>query len=122
MVAFVLIRTELTIADMQGVNQYQDFLLSAGGMVLFDATCMRLQTIGETMKKVDAITNGKLLVYYPETPWRKVIGLRNIILHEYLALDPESIFATVKDELSPLLITLHRLKNELEDGRHDALF
>lgn len=46
MVTFVVMRTELTIADTQGVNQYHDFLLSAGGMVLFDATCMRLQTIG----------------------------------------------------------------------------
>lgn len=63
---------------------------------------MCLQTIGETVRKVDERTEGRLLKQYPETPWKKVIGMRNIISHDYLAIDPEIIFMTVKNQMKPL--------------------
>lgn len=57
---------------------------------------MRLQTIGETVKNIDNLTNHELLINYAGTPWRSIIGLRNIISHEYLSIDPEEIFKIVK--------------------------
>ena len=38
------------------------------GVDLFDATCVRIQTIGETLKQIDTETKEKLLVYYPGIP------------------------------------------------------
>ena len=35
---------------------------------LIDATCMRIQTIGEALKQIDTETKEKLLVYYPGIP------------------------------------------------------
>ncbi|MFQ6911279.1 HepT-like ribonuclease domain-containing protein [Bacteroides faecis] len=29
-------------------------------------------------------------------PWKRIIGLRNILSHEYAAIDPEAIFNTIK--------------------------
>lgn len=63
---------------------------------------MCLQTIGETVRKVDERTEGRLLKQNPATPWKKVIGMRNIISHDYLAIDPEIIFMTVKNQMKPL--------------------
>ena len=54
-------------------------------MTIFDSCVMRLQTIGEYVKKIDDKTNKQLLPKYPQVPWVKVIGQRNIISHEYSA-------------------------------------
>ena len=56
-------------------------------MTIFDSCVMRLQTIGEYIKKIDDKTNKQLLPKYPQVPWVKVIGQRNIISHEYSAVD-----------------------------------
>lgn len=84
-------------------------------MVLFNSTCMCLQTIGETIRKVDDITAGNLFILYPSTPWKKVIGMRNFISHEYLSIDPEVIFATVKIRLVPLLTDLRHVLADIDN-------
>ena len=55
-------------------------------MTIFDSCVMRLQTIGEYVKKIDDKTNKQLLPKYPQVPWVKVIGQRNIISHDTLLL------------------------------------
>lgn len=45
-------------------------------MTIFDSCVMRLQTIGEYVKKIDDKTNKQLLPKYPQVPWVKVIGQR----------------------------------------------
>jgi len=45
-----------------------DLLRTPEGVDLFDATCMRIQTIGEALKQIDTETKEKLLVYYPGIP------------------------------------------------------
>ena len=89
---------------------------------MFDATCMRLQTIGETMKKVDGFTDGRLLASYQEIPWKKIFGLRNMISHEYVSVDSEVIFNIVKKYLPPLSEALQQIIADLEAGRQDDLF
>lgn len=71
---------------------------------------MRLQTIGETVKNIDNLTNHELLINYAGTPWRSIIGLRNIISHEYLSIDPEEIFKIVKVHLPGLLLAIQQIR------------
>lgn len=107
---------------MEGVSGAQELLLSNEGMNLFDATCMRLQTIGETMKKLDTFTGGNLLKCYKEIFWRDIFGLRNIISHDYLAIDPELIFDVVSIELPVLSLSLQSIISDVKAGKHDSLF
>ena len=88
-------------------------------MVLFNSTCMCLQSIGETIKQVDDRTCGKLFSRYPSTQWKKVIGMRNIISHEYLSIDPQVIFATAKTRLHPLLTDIRQVLADIEAGLRD---
>lgn len=88
--------------------------------ILFNSTCMCLQTIGETIRQIDNRTSGKLLPLYPDTPWKRVIGMRNIISHEYLSIDPEVIFATVKKRLPPLLADIRQILQDIKNGLRDA--
>lgn len=116
---FVERQTAFVMKTTAQVESYHDFLTSDSSMVLFNSTCMCLQTIGETIRQVDDRTNGHLFALYPTTPWKKVIGLRNIISHEYLSIDPQVIFATVKTRLHPLLTDLRRVLADIDAGLRD---
>ena len=119
---FVIQRVELALDRTAGVADCDDLLRSPDGVDLNDATCMRIQTIGETLKQIDSETKEKLLINYPEIPWRKVFAMRNIISHEYLSVDPEIITDIIKHNLPPLLVVLHRIVEDLNAGKHDAVF
>ena len=88
---FVERQTAFIIRTTKSVKTYHDFLLSDTAMVLFNSTCMCLQTIGETIRQIDNRTRGQLFAHYEEIPWRQIIGMRNIISHEYLSVDPELV-------------------------------
>lgn len=93
---------DLIIKWSASIQVPEDFLLSPEHVLIFDGCVMRLQIIGENIKKIDESTNGELLFEYPEIPWRKIIGLRNIISHEYANIDEEIIFAVIRQSLPPL--------------------
>ena len=97
---FVESQTVFVLETTAKVNTANDFLMSQDGMVLFNSTCMCLQSIGETIRQIDDRTDGKLFALYPSTPWKKIIGMRNFLSHEYFSIDPQVIFATVKTRLS----------------------
>lgn len=119
MLQFVEHQIVFTIETTAKVQTYHDFLVSQDAMVLFNSTCMCLQSIGETIRQVDDRTEGKLFSLYPTTPWKKVIGMRNIISHEYLSVDPQVIFATVKNRLHPLLADLRHVLADIDAGLRD---
>lgn len=60
MLQFVERQIVFTLETTRKVNTYHDFLVSQDSMVLFNSTCMCLQSIGETIKQVDDRTCGKL--------------------------------------------------------------
>lgn len=119
MIRFVERQIVFTIETTAKVHTYHEFLISQDSMVLFNSTCMCLQSIGEVIKQVDDRTKGKLFSLYPTTPWKKVIGMRNIISHEYLSIDPQVIFATVKNRLHPLLTDIRRILADIDAGLKD---
>lgn len=65
---FVIQRFELALKRTSDVADCDDLLRTPEGVDLFDATCMRIQTIGEALKQIDTETKEKLLVYYPGIP------------------------------------------------------
>lgn len=74
------------------------------GMKILAASCMLIEAIGEGIKKIDDITESKLLaVERPEIPWADVIGMRNHIAHGYFDIDGDIVFDVVKNNLVDLL-------------------
>ncbi len=100
------------------VSSVQDFLDSMSGMVLFNSTCMCLQSIGEAIRQVDNKTQGSLFAHYSEIPWKQIIGMRNIISHEYLSIDPDLVFDIVREELPPLRTILQRILADIAAAPH----
>ncbi|MBO8445960.1 MAG: DUF86 domain-containing protein [Bacteroidetes bacterium] len=109
------------IDSTKDVVKVDEFLVSVTGMVLYNSTLMCLQTIGEALKNVDNLTGRNFLsVYYPQTPWKSIIGLRNIISHEYMDTDYGEIFNIIKEDIPVLLQVIETIINDVESGRHDV--
>lgn len=106
-------QADFILKSTADVRSKQDFLLSMSGMVLFNSTCMCLQSIGEAIRQVDNKTEGKLFSKYPEIPWKQIIGMRNILSHEYLSIDPDLIFDIISQEIEPLKEMLGRVLAEI---------
>ena len=95
------------------ITQSDDFLLDQEGTLILSGICMQLIFIGESVKTIDNKSSHQYLVNYPDIPWTQIMGLRDMIAHEYHRIDEEEIFKVIKFELSPLLQTIRRMKQEL---------
>ena len=74
---------------------------------------MLLIYIGESIKSIDTKTKSRYPVNYLEKSWRDIMGLRNIIAHEYHRIDEEEIFRVITCDLQPLLEKIKKMKAEL---------
>lgn len=94
-------------------HSLNDFLQTPWGMTIMEACILRLQVIGETIRGIDDKTHQELLSCYPKVPWRKIIGLRNIISHEYANIDYDIIWIVIDKHLSPLKDAVEIVKQDL---------
>jgi uncharacterized protein with HEPN domain len=85
------------------------------GRERLDGICMLLATVGESFTKIDKYSNKTFLSRYPEIAWKKIIGLRNIIAHNYFFIDEEVVFNDCRDHLPPLLATVRRMIKDLKE-------
>ena len=75
-----------------GSLSYGDFIENE---MLVDAVLRNLEVIGEAATKVPKEVQQK----YPNVPWRRMIGLRNIVIHEYFGVDLSIIWEIVTKNL-----------------------
>lgn len=63
-----------------------------------DAVVRNLEIIGEAASRIPDDFKGT----HPEIPWRKVVGLRNRVVHEYFGVDLEIVWSVISNDLPPL--------------------
>lgn len=73
-----------------------------------------LIAIGESLKYLDKISDGKLFERYNEVDWKGAKGIRDIISHHYFDVDAEIIFSVCKERLPLLVKTVQKIKKEME--------
>ena len=88
----------------EGIKDMNVLLTSPGGMQDLAGNCKTIMIIGEGFRKIDKMTDGKLLILRPEIPWRQVFGLRNRIAHGYFDIDIDIISEVINNDLKPLLV------------------
>ncbi len=69
-----------------------------------------LQIIGEAANKISNEVQNK----FPSISWSQIIGLRNIIVHEYFGIDEEEIWNTVMIDIPNLKIKILKIIEELK--------
>lgn len=85
------------------IYKASDFYKSPEMIEKLDAVCMQFIAIGESLKGLDKVTNNELLDTDSTVPWKKVMGLRDIIAHHYFDVDAEEIWWIIENELPSLL-------------------
>lgn len=102
--AIDVVRTRFSV-----IHSVDDFLNTPEGLEKLDGICMKLIAIGESVKNLDKHTDGQLLVKYPDTDWKGVKGVRDIIAHHYFDLDAEEIFNICNTHLPVLHATVKQM-------------
>ncbi len=77
----------------------------------FDAVLRNLEVIGEAASQVPVPFRER----HPEIPWRQIVGLRNVVVHRYFAVDPETVWTIVDGQLPSLLPELLFLQGKASD-------
>lgn len=62
-----------------------------GSQMVQDAVARNLQTLAEPSQRLSDATRAR----EPSVPWRSISGLRNVLAHGYLGLDPEAVWSIV---------------------------
>ena len=74
------------------------------------AVIRQLEVIGEATKNIPDSFRKK----YPEIPWKKIVGLRDIIIHTYFEIDLDITWEIIKKDLPLLKKQVQNIKKDLQ--------
>ena len=78
---------------------------------LQDAVIRRLEIIGEAVKNLPLTFKSK----HPDVPWRKITGMRDILIHEYFDVDLALTWMVVKHEIPLIKKQLSTILDNLDE-------
>lgn len=96
------------LTSMERIEEYigdMDFKKFKMNYMVVDAIIRNFEIIGEATKNIP----NELKIKYPEIPWRKMYGLRNLISHEYFGIDYEMIWEISKNNLPQNAIDIRKI-------------
>jgi uncharacterized protein with HEPN domain len=64
-----------------------------------------IQTIGESARRVSS----KFQAAHPEIPWSQIVGIRHKVVHDYMHVDFDIVWAVATIDLPPLIAQLKAL-------------
>ena len=70
--------------------------------LIVDAVARNLEIIGEASKRIPIDIKRQV----PDIPWKKIVGLRNMLIHEYSGIDKEIIWDILENKLDVLASSL----------------
>lgn len=76
--------------------------------IRYDAVLRNLEVLGEAAKHVSEGVRQSA----PGIPWRKVAGMRDIVIHHYFGVDKDAIWDVAANRVPDLLGELERLLSE----------
>jgi uncharacterized protein with HEPN domain len=74
-----------------------------------DAIVRRLEIIGEAVKNLPDSFKKR----YPEIPWKKIAGLRDVLIHEYFGVDLDLVWKIINKDILKLKKQIERLLEKL---------
>lgn len=87
-----MLKSMLRITEYINNKNFSDFKKD---YMLVDAVVRNFEIIGEASKNVPL----EIQEMYPEIPWKKMYGLRNLISHEYFGIDYEMLWEIASTNL-----------------------
>ena len=94
------------------ILEADDFIGSTEGVTLLDAISMRLQVIGELVKKIQK-ADPVFLLGYAEIDWKKIAKFRDLVSHHYEHVDHEIVYDICKTHIPKLNEVVRKMRNSL---------
>lgn len=69
------------------------------------AVVRAIQLIGQAARNV----SDEVRVANPDVPWRQMIGMRNVVVHDYADVDLGLVWKTVREDLPGLIVRLNSI-------------
>lgn len=70
-----------------------------------DAVIRRMEIIGEAVRNIPA----NLKIKYPETPWKKIAGMRDKLIHQYFGVELDLVWEVAKKDIPVLKKEIKRM-------------
>lgn len=79
--------------------------------LLFYGVVKNIEIIGEASYKITDSLKEKI----KEIPWKKIAGMRHVLVHEYYHIKPEEVFLVYQNEIPFLIQQLKKVINNLNN-------
>lgn len=76
--------------------------------IIQDAVIRNLEIIGEATKRLSP----QIREQYPDVPWRKMAGLRDVLIHDYLTVDLEEVWGIIEFNLPEVRVKVEQIIKE----------
>lgn len=83
----------------------------ASNTMRLDAVLYELVIIGEAARRLSS----ECRTSTPEIPWREIIGMRNVITHDYDGTDEDELWLVIERDLPQLIQNVERAITRLGD-------
>jgi len=96
------------ISDIQSFTGNMSFEAFAKDKKTINAVIRSLEVIGEATKRVPKSLRQK----YPDIPWSKMAGMRDVLIHDYMGVDLKTVWKVTQERLAELKPLLENLQQE----------
>jgi uncharacterized protein with HEPN domain len=86
------------ISEIENFTKGVDFAGFSSNSMLFSACVRQLEIVGEAVNRL----SDDLITTNPDVEWRKVTGLRNMLIHEYFGIDDKLIWNIIQKNIPDL--------------------
>jgi uncharacterized protein with HEPN domain len=94
-----------SIEDYTDKMIFEEFLTTK---LVQDGVLRNLEIIGEATKNISVEFRNE----HPEIPWRKMAGMRDKLIHDYIGVDMESVWKVIGESIPNLKILLMKIRND----------
>ena len=83
--------------------EYKDF---AANRTVYRAVEWNFEIIGEAVKRL----SNEFTKAHPGVPWQDIAGFRDVLIHEYAAVNAATVWDTLKEDIPKLKAALQKVK------------